>query len=56
MVEYAKKRIKDHIGRFSKLYNWIKNKHHLKKEDFKFLHTIEKIDCIFPEINYELYK
>ena len=55
MVEYAKKRIKDHIGRFSKLYNWIKNKHHLKKEDFKFLHTIEKIDCIFPEINYELY-
>ena len=24
MVDYAKKRIKDHIGRFTKLYNQIK--------------------------------
>ena len=56
MVEYAKKRIKDHIGRFNKLSNWLLKNQTLTKDDFKFLKFIEKIDCIFPEINYELYK
>lgn len=56
MVEYAKKRIKDHIGRFNKLSNWLLTNQKLTKDDFKFLEFIEEIDCIFPEINYELYK
>lgn len=56
MVEYAKKRIKDHIGRFNKLSNWLLTNQKLTKDDFKFLKFIEEIDCIFPEINYELYK
>ena len=56
MVDYAKKRIKDHIGRFTKLSNWISSNHELTEDDLNFLQSIEEIDCIFPEINYELYK
>ena len=52
MVDYAKKRIKDHIGRFSKLYEQIKN----NTIDTKFLKQIQEIDCIFPEINYKIYQ
>ena len=52
MVDYAKKRIKDHIGRFTKLYLQIKN----HKIDKKFLKSISEIDCIFPEIDYMIYK
>jgi len=52
MVDYAKKRIKDHIGRFSKLYIQIKN----NKIDTDFLKSIAEIDCIFPEIDYTIYK
>ena len=52
MVDYAKKRIKDHIGRFTKLYLQIKN----DKIDEKFLKKISEIDCIFPEIDYMIYK
>ena len=52
MVDYAKKRIKDHIGRFTKLYFQIKN--NTVKEDF--LKSIEEKDCIFPDIDYRLYK
>ena len=52
MVDYAKKRIKDHIGRFSKLYQQIKD----DKIDRNFLKNISEIDCIFPEIDYTIYK
>ena len=52
MVDYAKKRIKDHIGRFSKLYEQIKT----DTIDTKFLKQIQEIDCIFPEINYKIYQ
>ena len=52
MVDYAKKRIKDHIGRFSKLYLQIKN----NKIDENFLSSIEEKDCIFPEIDFKIYK
>lgn len=52
MVDYAKKRIKDHIGRFTKLYQQIKD----DKIDRKFLKNISEIDCIFPEIDYTIYK
>ena len=51
MVDYAKKRIKDHIGRFTRLYNEIKN----NNIDKEFLKDIEKKDCIFPEIDYRIY-
>ncbi len=52
MVDYAKKRIKDHIGRFTKLYYQIKN----NNIDDDFLNKINEIDCIFPEIDYNIYK
>ena len=51
MVDYAKKRIKDHIGRFTKLYFQLKNDH----VDERFLKDIEEKDCIFPEIDYKIY-
>ena len=52
MVDYAKKRIKDHTGRFTKLYNQLKN----DNIDEEFLTSIEEKDCIFPEINYLIYR
>ena len=52
MVDYAKKRIKDHIGRFTKLYFQIKD----DKIDQDFLKSISEIDCIFPEIDYMIYR
>jgi len=51
MVDYAKKRIKDHIGRFTKLYLQIKS----DNIDKEFLKRIQKQDCIFPEIDYKIY-
>ena len=51
MVDYAKKRIKDHIGRFTKLYNQIKE----DNIDEEFLKDIQKKDAIFPDIDYRIY-
>ena len=51
MVDYAKKRIKDHIGRFTKLYNQIKEDY----IDEDFLKDIQKKDAIFPNIDYRIY-
>ena len=51
IVDYAKKRIKDHIGRFTKLYYQIKD----DNIDKNFLYSINKKDCIFPEIDYMIY-
>ena len=51
MVDYAKKRIKDHIGRFTKLYNQIKE----DSIDEEFLKDIMKKDKIFPDIDYKIY-
>ena len=51
MVDYAKKRIKDHIGRFTKLYYDIKN----DTIDENYLKDINKKDCIFPDIDYMIY-
>ena len=54
MVDYAKKRIKDHVGRFTKLYNGLmQNK--IDDEYIEFLEDIEEKDCIFPEIDYMIY-
>ena len=52
MVDYDKKRIKDHIGRFTKLYNQIKS----NTIDEEFLKDISKKDCVFPDIDYQIYK
>lgn len=51
MVDYAKKRIKDHIGRFTKLYEQIKQ----DNIDSIFLEEISKKDKIFDEIDYRIY-
>ena len=51
MVDYAKKRIKDHIGRFTKLYLQIKD----NKIDKEFLQNINFQDSIFPDIDYMIY-
>ena len=51
MVDYAKKRIKDHIGRFTKLYQQIKE----NTIDPDFLESLQEKDCIFPEIDYMIY-
>ena len=51
MVDYAKNRIKIHIGRFTKLYEQIIQ----NKIDESFLNDISKKDCIFPFIDYNIY-
>ena len=51
MVDYAKKRIKDHIGRFTKLYTQLKE----NKLEEEFLQMLEEKDAIFPEIDYHIY-
>ena len=52
MVDYAKKRIKDHIGRFTKLYEQIKS----NTIDEKYLNEVYEKDKIFPDIDYMIYK
>ncbi len=52
MVDYAKKRIKDHTGRFQKLYEQIIQ----DNIDKKFLQSLEEKDCIFPEIDFRIYR
>lgn len=51
MTDYAHRRIKDHIGRFNKLYEELNS----NKIDTKFLKEIEEKDCIFPDIDYKIY-
>ena len=61
MVDYAKKRVKDHVGRFTKLYLWLTEDEDLIKnnklsEDKEiFLKQVEEKDPIFPEIDYMIY-
>ncbi len=54
MVDYAKKRIKDHIGRFTKLYNGL-IENCIDENYIVFLEDLEEKDCIFPEIDYKIY-
>ncbi len=51
MVEYAVKRTKDHIARFTRLYEDIKN----DTIDEAWLREIEAKDNIFEEVNYAVY-
>ena len=54
MVDYAKKRIKDHVGRFTKLYETLLQ-HEFNENFTELLEDIEEKDCIFPEIDYHIY-
>ena len=51
MVEYAVKRTKEHIARFTRLYEDIK---HLRL-DMNFVAELEWKDNIFPDIDYRTY-
>ncbi|HHY46824.1 MAG TPA: DUF1957 domain-containing protein [Firmicutes bacterium] len=51
VVSYAVKRVKDHIGRFTKLYHDIK----ANSIDESWLGEIERRDNIFPDIDYRVY-
>lgn len=51
-VEYAIRRVNTHIERFNKLYEDI-TKNTL---DVKYISNIEKLDNIFKNINYRIYK
>ena len=51
MVQYAEKRTKDHISRFSRLYHDIKE----NTIDEGWLKNVRHMDDIFPEIDYSIY-
>jgi 1,4-alpha-glucan branching enzyme len=51
MSEYAHKRTRDHISRFTRLYEDIR----ANAVDERFLSEIEWRDKIFPEIDYRIY-
>ena len=51
MAEYAHKRTRDHVSRFTRLYEDIK----AQSVDEKLLSEIEWRDRIFPEIDYRIY-
>jgi 1,4-alpha-glucan branching enzyme len=51
MVEYAVKRTRDHLDRFTKLYWDIRE----NKTDEQWLRDIEHKDNIFPQIDYRIY-
>jgi 1,4-alpha-glucan branching enzyme len=51
MVDYAHKRVKEHIGRFNSLADQI-DKDEINEEYLNYLYSI---DNIFPEIDYSVY-
>ena len=51
MVEYAHKRVKDHIGRFNALADMV-DKNEINEE---YLKDVEYKDLIFPDVNYKIY-
>jgi 1,4-alpha-glucan branching enzyme len=51
MVDYAHKRVKDHVGRFNALASMI-DKNEINEE---YLKDIEYKDLIFPDVDYKLY-
>ena len=52
MVEYAVRRTKDHLLRFTKLYDQLKG----HGVDEGWLSTVESRDNLFPEIDYRVYR
>lgn len=51
VCEYAVKRMKDHVHRFTKLYNDLKNGY----IDHEWLSEVEARDNLFPEIDFRVY-
>ena len=51
MVQYAVKRFKDHIHRFTKLYEMLET----GEVDETWLADVESKDTIFQEIDYRVY-
>lgn len=51
-VEYAVKRVNNHVDRFNKLYDSITR----DTVDLKYLSRLEELDNIFPNIDYKIYK
>ena len=51
-VQYAKKRFRDHIHRFTRLYEMIKR----NEIDAEWLADVEWKDSIFQEIDYKVYQ
>ncbi len=51
-VPYAQKRFKDHIHRFTRIYEGITR----NDLDLDWLSEVESRDNIFPEIDYEVYR
>ena len=51
MVQYAIKRFKDHIHRFTKIYEMV----NAGKVDETWLAEVESRDTIFQEIDYRVY-
>ena len=51
-VQYAKKRFRDHIHRFTRLYEMIKR----SEIDEGWLAEVESRDTIFQEIDYSVYR
>jgi len=52
-VEYAKKRTRDHVARFTYLYRALKQEVMLEEPIVK---EFESRDNIFPEIDYRVYR
>ena len=52
MVDYAVKRTKFHINRFSRLYDMVQT----KQIDVAWLERLEKLDNLFPEMDYTVYQ
>jgi 1,4-alpha-glucan branching enzyme len=53
MVEYAKKKVRDHIARFDYLYRMLSTGGFLEEP---ILREFEERDNIFPEIDYRVYR
>ena len=51
MVDYAHKRVRDHVGRFNALADMIDK----DQIDIPYLEDIEYKDLIFPDIDYKIY-
>jgi len=52
MVEYAVKRTKDHVNRFTALYDMIK----AGRPDLRLVEELEYKDNLFPEMDYRVYR
>lgn len=51
-VDYAQKRTKDHVARFSRLY-WALHNNDLDRDE---IGNLEQLDNIFPDIDYRVYR